>query len=424
MKYVLCAILCLLWTSNLPVHAMQIHNGLQKQSQELQQGNMSAGMSSAFFGDLTMARDGSGTSWHPDSSPVNAIHRMVSGWNLMLHGSAYLHYTSQDVFDSGHRGGEKLAGPNWVMAMAHRSLGDNDQIMVRTMLLAEVLTAGTRGFPLLFQTGEAYDGKSLIDTQHPHDLFAELGVSYSHLYKEGRGFMLYFGFPGEPALGPPAFMHRPSARHIPQPPIAHHWQDATHVTFGVATFATRFRDLKFDASLFTGREPNQDRYSFDKPRFDSYSFRITLNPNDDLSVQLSRAVLKSPEALAPYQDQWRTTASMLYNYPFDKGIWTNTVVWGLNKPRAFVGPAINFSPLQKSIVHLKLAETFGPVPLSFRGQFHSILVESDLSVGKQAFFTRMEWVEKHPIDLGINNLNTDKVSVAASPWAAQGPLPP
>jgi hypothetical protein len=29
-------------------------------------------------------------------------------------------------------------------------------------------------------------------------------------------------------------MHRPS-QHDPDAPIGHHWQDSTHITFGVAT---------------------------------------------------------------------------------------------------------------------------------------------------------------------------------------------
>jgi hypothetical protein len=54
---------------------------------------------------------------------------------------------------------------------------------------------------------------------------------------------LYVGYPGEPALGPVAFMHRPSAMDNPDAPISHHWIDATHITFGVATLGGRFGDF-------------------------------------------------------------------------------------------------------------------------------------------------------------------------------------
>ena len=45
---------------------------------------------------------------------------------------------------------------------------------------------------------------------------------------------VYAGLPGEPAFGPPAFMHRPAAMMSPEAPITHHWLDSTHITFGVA----------------------------------------------------------------------------------------------------------------------------------------------------------------------------------------------
>src|SRR5262245_44357944 len=35
-----------------------------------------------------MAREGSGTSWLPDASPIYALHTQKSGWMLMLHGNA------------------------------------------------------------------------------------------------------------------------------------------------------------------------------------------------------------------------------------------------------------------------------------------------------------------------------------------------
>ena len=43
------------------------------------------------------------------------------------------------------------------------------------------------------------------------------------------------GTPGEPAFGPPAFMHREAILDSPEAPISHHWFDSTHITFGVIT---------------------------------------------------------------------------------------------------------------------------------------------------------------------------------------------
>src|SRR5438270_5014221 len=44
--------------------------------------------------------------------------------------------------------------------------------------------------------------------------------------------------------GPVAFPHRPSAADDPLAPISHHWQDGTHITFGVVTAGVFTRDRK------------------------------------------------------------------------------------------------------------------------------------------------------------------------------------
>ena len=97
-------------------------------------------------------------------------------------------------------------------------------------------TMGKDGYPLLFQTGETADGTTpLIDRQHPHDFLMELAAVYSHTITATSSVFLYAGYPGEPALGPPTFMHRFSGMDNPEAPLGHHWLDATHITFGVLT---------------------------------------------------------------------------------------------------------------------------------------------------------------------------------------------
>src|SRR5207247_4188441 len=82
---------------------------------------------------------------------------------------------------------------------------------------------GPSGYPLLLASGETADGKThLIDRQHPHDLFMELAATYSRNISQTASVFLYAGLPGEPALGPPAFMHRTSAMDSPEAPITHH----------------------------------------------------------------------------------------------------------------------------------------------------------------------------------------------------------
>ena len=95
------------------------------------------------------------------------------------------------------------------------------------------------------------------DRQHPHDLFDEFSLSFSRKFDYDLSGYIYFGYPGEPALGPPTFTHCPSAMDDPDAPIGHHWQDSTHVTFGVAHRGVVWRDIKIEGSIFTGREPTR-----------------------------------------------------------------------------------------------------------------------------------------------------------------------
>jgi hypothetical protein len=178
-----------------------------------------------------MNREGSGTSWIPDSSPMYGRMVMFGEDMLMLHGAIFPRYTNV----STRRGDDRIDAPNWFMAMFSHPLGDSTQFGSRLMMSLDPLTEGGRGYPLLFQTGEAWNGEALHDRQHPHDLFDELSFSLSQKFEHDLSAYIYFGYPGEPALGPPAFMHRPSAMDDPDAPIGHHWQDSTHITFGVAT---------------------------------------------------------------------------------------------------------------------------------------------------------------------------------------------
>jgi hypothetical protein len=274
-----------------------------------------------------MSREGSGTSWIPDSSPMYGRMFMFGENMLMLHGAIFPRYTSV----STGRGDDRIDAPNWFMAMFSHQLGESTQFGSRLMMSLDPLTEGGRGYPLLFQTGEAWNGEALHDRQHPHDLFDEVSFSLSQKFEHDLSAYIYFGYPGEPALGPPAFMHRPSAMDDPDAPIGHHWQDSTHITFGVATFGAQWRNLKLEGSIFTGREPDEDRYDFDRPRFDSYSGRLSWNPARNLALQVSYGYIKSPEELHPETKIHRTTASAIYNLPLGRDTnWSNTFVWGQN----------------------------------------------------------------------------------------------
>ena len=119
-----------------------------------------------------MSREGSGTSWLPDSSPMYGKMFMLGEDMLMLHGAIFPRYTNV----STRRGDDRIDAPNWFMGMYSHPLGDNTQIGARLMMSLDPLTEGGRGYPLLFQTGESWHDQPLHDRQHPHDLFDELSV--------------------------------------------------------------------------------------------------------------------------------------------------------------------------------------------------------------------------------------------------------
>src|SRR2546428_434644 len=203
-------------------------------------------------------RAGSGTSWLPDATPMHAIHLAWGSWTLMTHGAVFLQFDDQ----GGPRGGSPLGVVNWGMLAASRgALGG--RLHLRLMLSAEPFTIGARGYPLLLQTGEEYGGAPLVDRQHPHDLFMELAALYERRIADNLAASIYLAPVGEPALGPPAFPHRPSASSDPLAPLSHHWQDATHITFGVITAGLFTRSVKVEGSVFNGREPDENRTDFD-----------------------------------------------------------------------------------------------------------------------------------------------------------------
>lgn len=278
------------------------------------------------LGPYGMSREASGTAWQPDSAPHVGLHANRGPWDLMVHGFATLIHDDQD----GPRGDQKTFSENMLMGMASRPLGDG-HLGLRAMLSVEPWTIGSEGYPLLFQTGETANGVDpLIDRQHPHDAFMELAATYSHPLGEGSSGFVYLGLPGEPALGPATFMHRFSGMENPEAPLSHHWLDSTHITYGVATLGWIRGGVKLEGSVFTGREPDQNREGIESPKMDSWSLRASWNPAPDWSLQVSRGHLKSPEQLEPEVDVDRTTASVAYNRPLADGNWQTTFAWGRN----------------------------------------------------------------------------------------------
>ena len=276
------------------------------------------------LGPYPMQREASGTAWQPDMSEHMGVMSKSGDWELMAHGVLNLVYDRQ----SGPRGDRKTFVSGMAMGMARRPIG-NGTLQFKGSLSPDPLM-GKRGYPLLLASGETADGEEhLVDRQHPHDFFMELSASISQRIGQKSSVFLYGGLPGEPAFGPPAFMHREAIMDSPEAPISHHWLDSTHISFGVLTAGVVVDRMKLEVSRFNGREPDQHRWNIESGRLDSTAVRLSFNPTAELSLQGSWGEFKEPEQLEPGVDQRRWSASALYAREVAPG-WklAGTLSWG------------------------------------------------------------------------------------------------
>ena len=226
-----------------------------------------------------------------------------SGWAWSIESNAFLTANFQERKFSDF---QQVESQNWLMAMASRRVRTGT-LTLHGMLSFEPFTMRDLGSSQVFQTGETFGGAPLIDYQHPHDLF--MGLSAAYARPLGRASLLIRGgLVDEPALGPTAFMHRASANLHPTAPLAHHELDSTHITPGVITGGVRAGAWLVEASVFHGREPDEDRTDIDLGALDSYSVRGTWI-HGDTRAQVSIGQINEPNITEP-GDVTRVTASV------------------------------------------------------------------------------------------------------------------
>jgi hypothetical protein len=279
--------------------------------------------------DGPQSRDGSGTSWLPDDSPMYAQHWQRGAWQFMAHGNLFIQF----LHESSNRGDEQFGSINWLMGSAWRRVGPG-RLQLRGMFSAEPGTIPGCGYPDLLATGEQCDGEQIHDRQHPHDLFMELAARYDAPLKGQLRWEVYGGFAGEPALGPVAYPHRISSLANPLAPISHHWLDSSHITFGVITAGVYGTRWKAEASAFNGREPDAERTNIDLASLDSGSVRLWFLPTAKWSIQASMGKLTEAEVSPDGHgriDVTRATASATYHRRIrERGLWSTTLAWGRN----------------------------------------------------------------------------------------------
>jgi hypothetical protein len=279
-----------------------------------------------------------------------------SPWMLMTDGVIFGIFNHQGT----DRGGTEFKSTNWWMGMAARPAGPG-QLTLIGMLSLDPLTATARGYREIFQAGEAYKGSPVVDRQHPHDFLMQAAAVYRIPLNDRTGLTIAGAPVGEPALGPVAFMHRPSAAENPAAPIAHHTLDSTHIAMGVITAGVDRGPWTFETSLFHGREPDDNRWDLMDPgALDSWSARVWFAPTAEWQLQLSHGFLNEPEELEP-GDLRRTTASASWFRKRTGGSTAITFAYGRN---------------DKS-----------------EGDFNALLAEATERRGATAFYGRLEFVD-------------------------------
>jgi hypothetical protein len=245
-------------------------------------------------------------------------------WQFMQDGIVFAEFNHQ----GSPRGGNEFVVPNWWMGMASRTTS-RGQLTFTSMFSLDPATVGKDGYREIFQAGEALNGRPLIDRQHPHDLFMQLGAVWRMPVSKSTGFTVAGGPVGEPALGPVAFMHRASSADNPTAPLSHHTFDSTHIAFGVVTAAIDHGPIVVEGSVFNGREPDENRWDFDFGRLDSFSARVWYRPTDEWEFQASSGRLVDPEELEP-GNIVRSTASASWTRKNGEAISSVTAAFGRN----------------------------------------------------------------------------------------------
>jgi hypothetical protein len=316
------------------------------------------------------------------SAPAFAQHEHnappPAGWQFMQDGVVFVTFNHQ----GGPLGETELVSQNWWMGMLSRPAGPG-RLTLSTMLSLEPVAE--RGYSELFQIGESWKNRPIVDRQHPHDFLMQLAGVWKLPLGE-RSSLTIAGAPvGEPALGPVAFMHRRSAAENPTAPIGHHTFDATHIAMGVITGAFERGPWFVEASAFHGREPDENRWDLaDLGPLDSWSARVWFRPSERWTFQISRGRLNEPEALVA-GDVDRTTTSASWEVERAGGFTAVTAAYGFND--------------------------------TFHGRFHAFLAEGTHKWSRYTGYGRVE----------ATDVETDVLRFGVHPIAHShdgGPIPP
>jgi hypothetical protein len=268
----------------------------------------------------------SGTSWAPEATTHGMLNASVSGWSLRVHGSAFAGYTREAT----PKGGARAGSQNWGMFALSRDF-DGRLVTVSAMGSVEAWTLGECGYPRLLTSGPRCNVDGFREYQHAHPPVMELAGRFEMPLAGTLRLLLYAGLAGEPALGPPAWLHRSSAAADPIAPITFHETNPAHVADGVITAGVFSDAWKIEASAFNGEPVDAHRIVPILAPLHSFAARASFNPDPHWSIQASAGRIHS--SVSHHEGAGSTlksmTASASHEHPFAGGssTWATTLGW-------------------------------------------------------------------------------------------------
>ena len=253
------------------------------------------------------------------------MHAAQPGWHIAWHGTAFVQYAR--TFET--RGTYQFGSVNRAMVQAGGPAAGG-VVRFDFMGSAEPLTLTKRGVPQLLQASFHVDGETITDRAHPSPWIMELAGSYERAWGTDGAVSVYAAAIGEPALGPPVYLHRASAAANPVVPLGHHLQDDTHSSYGVVSAGVRWQSLHVEASAFNERQPENANtvFYYDGARLDAYAGRATIAAGAGWSVFGSYGYMPEMTAGHSHGAQHRIGAGAIRTSP----AWSFSAVYGANDP--------------------------------------------------------------------------------------------
>jgi hypothetical protein len=307
-------------------------------------------------------------------------------WSFLADASLTLMYVNEGT----KRGDSQFAAIDWELLSASRWFGGGQSLYLSMTTTLTPFTMGWKGLPQLLQTGGTYRHAWVHDRMHSPAAIMSAGIQYRATWSPGYAVTVSLAPVGSPTLGPTAFMHRETARRDPLSPLGHHWQDATHQSFGVAAVQVQLDNVSFAGSAFNAREADENHrvVDFRGARLDSYAGSAAVQLSEWLAISAWTGFLNEPHRLDPTTRMHRMGASIEGTANFESGAsWTTMGVWGMNVHHHGAGS------------HHFLHAGPGGSP---HHESRSALLESSIGFGRgHSLFVRAEAVEKSGEELGF-----------------------